>query len=67
MLEIVFLMSLENALGCLRLCSWCLWKALDKEGCMGLVPFGMLEIVFLVSLESSRRGGVHGLCSIWDA
>jgi hypothetical protein len=24
--------------GCFRSCSWCLWKALDKEGCMGLVP-----------------------------
>jgi hypothetical protein len=34
---------------------------------MGLVPFGMLEIMFLVSLESSRGGGVHGLGSIWDA
>ncbi len=42
-------------LGCLRLCSWCLWKALDEEGCMGFVPFGMLEIVFLVSLESHQH------------
>jgi hypothetical protein len=25
--------------GCFRSCSWCLWKALDKEGCMGLVPW----------------------------
>jgi hypothetical protein len=24
---------------CFRSCSWCLWKALDKEGCMGLVPW----------------------------
>ncbi len=24
--------------GCFRLCCWCLWKALDEEGCMGLVP-----------------------------
>jgi hypothetical protein len=24
---------------CFRLCSWCLWKALDEEGCMGLVPW----------------------------
>jgi len=23
-------------LGCFRSCSWCLWKALDEEGCMGL-------------------------------
>ncbi len=25
--------------GCFRSCSWCLWKALDEEGCMGLVPW----------------------------
>jgi hypothetical protein len=25
-------------LGCFKLCSWCLWKALNKEGCMGLIP-----------------------------
>jgi hypothetical protein len=24
---------------CFRWCSWCLWKALDEEGCMGLVPW----------------------------
>jgi hypothetical protein len=24
--------------GCVRSCSWCLWKALNEEGCMGLVP-----------------------------
>jgi hypothetical protein len=24
---------------CFRLCSWCLWKAFDEEGCMGLVPW----------------------------
>ncbi len=22
---------------CFRSCSWCLWKALDEEGCMGLI------------------------------
>jgi hypothetical protein len=22
--------------GCFRFCSWCLWKALNEEGCMGL-------------------------------
>ncbi len=21
--------------GCFRSCSWCLWEALDHEGCMG--------------------------------
>jgi len=25
--------------GCFRLCSWWLWKALNKEGCVGLVPW----------------------------
>ncbi len=25
--------------GCFRSCSWCLWKALNGEGCMGLVPW----------------------------
>jgi hypothetical protein len=42
-----------------------------KEGCL-FVLFctdeihrnGMLQIAFLVSLESSRRGGVHGLGSM---
>jgi hypothetical protein len=24
---------------CFRSCTWCLWKALDEEGCMGLVPW----------------------------
>jgi hypothetical protein len=24
---------------CFRSSSWCLWKALDVEGCMGLVPW----------------------------
>jgi hypothetical protein len=33
---IVVMRSTE--LGCFRSCSWCLWKALDEEGCMGLVP-----------------------------
>jgi hypothetical protein len=26
-------------LGCFGSCFWCLWKALDKEVCMGLVPW----------------------------
>ncbi len=25
-------------LGCLQSCSWCVWKAFDEEGRMGLVP-----------------------------
>jgi hypothetical protein len=32
-------------------CSWCLWKALDEKGCMGLVPwclvFGLAMQKFL--------------------
>ncbi len=32
----VVMRSIE--LGCFRPCSLCLWKALDEEGCMGLVP-----------------------------
>jgi hypothetical protein len=27
--------------GCFRLCSWCLWKYFNEEGCMGLVPWGL--------------------------
>ncbi len=33
----VVMRSIE--LGCFRLCSWYLWKSLNKEGCMGLVPW----------------------------
>jgi hypothetical protein len=29
----------STELGCFRSCSWCPWKALDKEGCMGMVPW----------------------------
>jgi hypothetical protein len=57
--------------GCFRSCSWRLWKAFDEEGCMGLVPWrldlcciGMLQIMFLVSLECFGWGGVHGLGSM---
>jgi hypothetical protein len=33
-----FVVMRSTELGCLRSCSWCLWKALDEEGSMGLVP-----------------------------
>jgi hypothetical protein len=33
-----FAVMRSTELGCFRLCSWCLWKALDEERCMGLVP-----------------------------
>jgi hypothetical protein len=36
--------------GCFRSsCSWCLWKALNKKGCIGLVPmtFGLAVQKFL--------------------
>jgi len=35
----VLMRSIE--LGCFRLCSWCLWKGLDEERCMNLVPWGL--------------------------
>jgi hypothetical protein len=25
--------------GCFRPCSWCLWKALNEDGCLGLLPW----------------------------
>ncbi len=36
-----FVVMRSTELGCFRLCSWCLWKALllDEEGSMGLVPW----------------------------
>ncbi len=34
-----FVVMRFTKLGCFRLCPWCLWKALNKEGCMGLVPW----------------------------
>jgi hypothetical protein len=34
-----FVSMRSTELGCFRWCSWCLWKALDEEGCVGLVPF----------------------------
>ncbi len=59
MLQIGFLVSLERSLWW----AWfhdlrTLWKALHKEGCMGLIPWP------LESLKSSPRGGVHGLDSM---
>jgi hypothetical protein len=33
-----FVVMRSTKLGCFRSCSWCLWKALNEEGCMGLVP-----------------------------
>jgi len=33
-----FIIMRSIELGCFKLCFWCLWKALNKEGCMGLVP-----------------------------
>jgi hypothetical protein len=34
-----FVVMRSTELGCFRFCSWCLWKALDEEGCMGLFPW----------------------------
>jgi hypothetical protein len=33
-----FVVMRSTELGCFRSCSWCLWKALDEERCIGLVP-----------------------------
>jgi hypothetical protein len=34
-----FLGTKSTKPGCFKSCSWCLWKALNKEGCMGFVPW----------------------------
>jgi len=34
-----FVVMIYTEPGCFRSCSWCLWKALHEEGCMGLVPW----------------------------
>jgi hypothetical protein len=34
-----FVVTRCTELVCFRSCSWCLWKALDDKGCMGLVPW----------------------------
>jgi hypothetical protein len=31
-----FVVMRSTVPGCFRSCSWCLWKALDEEGCMGV-------------------------------
>jgi hypothetical protein len=36
---ICFVVMGSTELRCFRSCSWCLWKALDKEGCMGLASW----------------------------
>jgi len=36
---VCFVVMRSTKLGCFRLCSWCLWGALDREGCMALVPW----------------------------
>jgi hypothetical protein len=36
---VCFVIMRSTELGCLKLCSWFLWKSLDEEGCMGLVPW----------------------------
>ncbi len=36
---VLFVLMRSTKPGCFRLCSWCLWKALEEEGCMGWVPW----------------------------
>jgi hypothetical protein len=38
-----FVVMRSTELGHFRSCFWCLWKALDEEGCMDLVP-GHLDL-----------------------
>ncbi len=37
-LFVLFVLTRPTEPGCFKLRSWSLWKALNKEGCMGLVP-----------------------------
>jgi len=38
--------------GCFRLCSWCFWKALYEEGCMGLVSWRLdLRVQKFLNIE----------------
>jgi hypothetical protein len=70
---VLFVLMKSTQPGCFRLRSWSLWKALDiylwrKVVCLfcfvctdEIHPTRMLQIAFLVSLESSWWGGVHWL------
>jgi hypothetical protein len=40
-----FVLMRSTKLRCFRSCSWCLWKALNKDGCMG---FGSMVFGFVV-------------------
>jgi hypothetical protein len=44
-----FVVMRSTKLGCIRLCSWCLWKAFDEEGYMGFgsITFGLAVEKFL--------------------
>jgi hypothetical protein len=39
-----FVSMRSTELGCFRLCSWCLWKALDEERCIGLDSMTCLDL-----------------------
>jgi len=36
---VCFVVMRSTEPGCFRSCSWCRWKALDEERCMGLIPW----------------------------
>jgi hypothetical protein len=42
-----------------RSCSWCLWKALDEEGCTGVVPWiqnvGDIDFKVISATENSNK------------
>jgi hypothetical protein len=44
-----FVVVRSTELGCFRLCSWCLWKALGEDGLHGLgsMTFGLAVQKFL--------------------
>jgi hypothetical protein len=62
-----FLVMRSTKLGCFRLCSWRLWKALDNEGCIGLVPwlldFQCKSSWILNDFFTENFGGI-GMC-LW--
>jgi len=47
MLCFVFVVMRFTVLRCFRLCSWCLWKALDDENGLGSMTFGLVVQKFL--------------------
>ncbi len=48
----LFLIMRSTELGCFRLCSWCLWKSLDEEECMGFSSLAFaLDVQKFLNIE----------------